>query len=175
MNAVPTRRILLVPFVALLLWAGTASAGAPLLRDEAMTAAAFPAEAERIEAALAAGEWQRLGPGAEAEVRAGLRRIAGWLEDGEDRELAMARNEQLRINALLAPALTASNTSEVVCRRVKAVGSNIPSTVCHRREALEAHSRDVQNDLIRQDEFRVGGPRVDETNVTIQGRNYGRD
>jgi hypothetical protein len=84
---------------------------------------------------MAAGEWQRLGPGAEAEVSAGLRRIAGWLEDGQERELAMARNEQLRINALLAPALTASNTmtrSNITraratrsrCPRVN--GSNVP-------------------------------------------------
>jgi hypothetical protein len=175
MNASKARRTLLAPVVALLLWAGAASADGPLLRDEAMTPDAFPAEAERIEQAMAAGAWPRLGPGARDEISLGLERIAGWLDDGTDAERALARNEQLRINALLAPALSASNTSEVVCRRVKAVGSNIPSTVCHRREALEAHSRDVQNDLIRQDEFRVGGPRVDETNVTIQGRNYGRD
>lgn len=175
MNRSAAPSVPLAPLLALLFWAGTAAAGSPLLRDEAMTPEAFPAEAARIEQALAAGAWPRLGPGDRAQVGAGLRRIAAQLAAGDDRGRAQARSEQIRLNALLAPAVVAGNRSEVVCRRVKPVGSNIPSTVCHRRSTLEDHSRDVQNELINQADFGVGGPSIDERNSTIQGRGYGRD
>lgn len=160
---------------ALLLCTATAVASSPLLRDEAMTAEAFADAAARIEQAMATGAYRRLSGAERAAIGIGLRRIAGYLATGQADMAALARNEQVRINALLAPAHVAGNTSEVICRRVKVVGTNIPSTECHRRNALEAHSRDVQNELLHQAEFAVGGPRIDERGSTIQGRNYGRD
>lgn len=161
--------------LAVLVMAGNAAADSPLLRDEAITADRFAAEADRIEQAMAAGAWPGLGPGERAQVGASLRRIAVLLADGQPGHADPVRNEQVRINGLLAPALNASNRSEVVCRRVRPVGSNIPATVCHRRAALDAHSRDVQNELINQADFGIGGPSIDERNSTIQGRGYGRD
>jgi hypothetical protein len=169
------RTLLLTSLLALLASAGTAAADRPLLRDEAITADGFAAEADRIEQAMAAGAWPRLGPGERADISASLGRIATLLAEGGPGHADLVRNEQVRINSLLAPALTASNRSDVVCRRVRPVGSNIPTTVCHRRAALESHSRDVQNELINQADFGIGGPSIDERNSTIQGRGYGRD
>lgn len=146
-------------FAIALAVAGIGSANAEVfLKDDMLTVDAFPAAAEALKQQMDNGVYSRLDNAAQAKIEQSLDEIGELLVSDSPSAGSEIRREQIRINELLAPAIATNNKSEVVCRRVKPVGSNIARTECHDRKALEEHARSVQDELIRNEEFRKGGP-----------------
>lgn len=138
--------------VVLALAASGARADALILTDAELTLEAFPAAAESIRAhMLDGGAHAKLSTPQKDRVDTFLDRIQGYLESGQARDRPKIGQMQLRINSILTPQVAGTyNSSEMICRREKPVGSRIVETVCHNRQDLEDSSRRLQTDLIQK-------------------------
>lgn len=146
----PTRlaRLLALPLLALTLSAG---AGTFIVTDDELDPEIFPAVADSIRANLD-------GPNAPAgmtsakqkRVLRSLERIEGFLADDPQRHQSRIRNEQVRLNAVLAPQVAREDgRSEMVCQRIRPVGSNIPTTRCRSRQTIEDEEQLAQEEVDR--------------------------
>ena len=136
---------------ALLVLAMSAGASTFIVTDDELDPSVFPAVAESIRANLD-------GPGAPAgmtaakrdRVRRSLDRIQAFLDDDPQRHQSRIRNEQVRLNAVLAPQVARQDgKSQMVCQRTRPVGSNIPTTRCRSRQAIEDEQHLAQEEIDR--------------------------
>lgn len=150
MYAFPPR---LARFIAapLLFLALSASASTFIVTDDELNPEVFPAVAESIRANLD-------GPNAPAgmtgakrtQVLRSLERIQGYLDDDAMRNASRIRNEQVRLNSVLAPQVAREDgKSQMVCQRIKPVGSNIPTTRCRSRQTIEDEQYHAQREIDR--------------------------
>lgn len=97
------------------------------------------------------GSLERLGQSARNEVLQGLDQIERILADDSGNERARERRlsrEVERVNMALATETTTADGSDIVCRRERTIGSNMPQRVCRSRAELEA-DRETVRDTIR--------------------------
>lgn len=122
-----------------------------IITDDELDAEIFPQVAESIRVNLD-------GPNAPAGLTASrkqqalrsLERIERYLAEDSHRNVNKIRNEQIRVNAALAPTVARNdNKSEVICRRVKKVGTNIPTTECRTRAEMEAAEQAAHEEIHR--------------------------
>lgn len=122
-----------------------------IVTDDELEADIFPQVAESIRANL---DGPNAPPGLSAANKAtalrSLDRIQEYLDEGLDSDARRIRNEQARVNAALAPSVARNDgKSEVICHRVKKVGSNIPTTVCRTRAQMEAEEQAAEEEIYR--------------------------
>ncbi len=145
----------LLMFAVLLVAApGRGHAETLILTNADLTAETFPPAAESIRShMLDGGAHAGLSTAQKDRIDHFLDRIEGYLASGQPRDRPKIGQLQLRINAMLTPEVAGThNTSEMICRREKPVGSRIVQTVCYDRQALEDGSRRLQTELIHIDE-----------------------
>lgn len=145
-------RLRLFPaLAALLLAAGHAGASTFLIDDDELDPAIFPAVAESIRVNLhRVAEPRRLSSAQERRVLRSLERLEEWIAQDDARNRGRINAERLRVNELLAPQVARSdNKTEVVCRRIRAVGSNIPTTDCRTRAQRELDEQAAEEEIFR--------------------------
>lgn len=122
-----------------------------IVTDDELEADIFPQVAESIRANLdGPNAPQGMTASRKQQVLRSLARIEAYLEEDADKNARKIRNEQVRVNAALAPSVARNdNQSEVVCRRTKVVGSNIPTTVCRTRAEMEAEKHAAHEEIHR--------------------------
>lgn len=138
MNAFASR---LPAALACLLFSLPALADNPfLLTDDELHPDVFPAVAEAmVEDIHGPDAPNGLSDGDRRRVERSLERIGGWLASDPQRNQGRIAAEQRRVNAALAPRVARSHgKSDVVCERIRPVGSNIPTTRCRSRAEIEA-------------------------------------
>lgn len=142
---------MLSALAALLLAAGQAGASTFLIEDDELDPAIFPAVAESIRANLhRAAEPRTLSAAETRRVLRSLERLEEWVAQDDFRNKGRINAERLRVNELLAPQVARSNNdAEVVCRRIRAVGSNIPTTDCRTRAQRELDKQAAQEEVFR--------------------------
>jgi hypothetical protein len=156
MNTHPTRlaRLLAAPLLALAMSAGASTF---LVTDDELDPEVFPAVAESIRANLD-------GPTAPAGMTAAkqqrvlrsLERIQGFLDDDPVRHASRIRNEQVRLNAVMAPQVAREDgKTDMVCQRIKPVGSNIPTTRCRSRQVIEEEQFHAQREVERMSQMQA--------------------
>lgn len=136
---------------ALLMLAMSAGASTFIVTDDELDPTVFPTVAASIRANLD-------GPNAPAGMTAAKRdrvlrsldRIQSFLDDDPQRNQSRIRNEQVRLNAVLAPQVAREDgKSQMVCQRVRPVGSNIPTTRCRSRQTIEDEQQLAQEEIDR--------------------------
>jgi hypothetical protein len=110
-----------------------------IITTDELEADIFPQVAESIRVNL---EGPNSPPGLSSarkqDVERSLERLGKLIEDGGQPTDERVRGLQDRINSSLAPQVAKNDgKSEVVCRRVRKVGSNIPTTECKTRRELD--------------------------------------
>lgn len=126
---------------------GAYASDAPFVSDEALDPAVFPQVADQIRAEMTAldGAYVKLSNGDKRRVNRALDRIAEQLGSGGNRDTQRIAGLQYQINSMLAPQVhSASSGSEIICRRVKKVGSNLRETQCKTRAELDAEAREIE-------------------------------
>lgn len=100
----------------------------------------FPAAAQDMRGALAGADGHGLRRAQRDRILQSLSRIEDWLAEDATGNRPRIQAEQRRINELIATQLAGTDgaRSDVVCRRVRPLGSNIPVTECTTREQLDA-------------------------------------
>lgn len=100
----------------------------------------FPAVAAELRTQLETSDRHGLSNGQRERVLQSLSRIEGWLAEDASGNQPRIHAEQRRINALIAPQVASrgNDRSNLVCKRVRPVGSNIPTTECKTREQIAA-------------------------------------
>lgn len=153
MPTYPTRlaRLLAAPLFAL---AMTASASTFIVTDDELAPDVFPAVAESIRANLnGPNAPQGMTASKQQRVLRSLERIQGFLDSDPERNASRIRNEQARLNAVMAPQVARQDgKSQVVCQRIKPIGSNIPTTRCRSRQTMEEeeYNAEVEIDRLQQ-------------------------
>jgi hypothetical protein len=144
----------LVIALALAATAGLAEAETLILTNADLTVETFPPAAESIRShMLEGGAHAGLSTAQKDRIDHFLARIEGYLASGQPRDRPKIGQLQLRINAMLTPEVAGThNTSEMLCRREKPIGSRIVQTVCYDRQALEDNARQLQTELINMEE-----------------------
>lgn len=132
-----------------------------LLTDDELEPALFPAVAEAmLEDIHGPNAPTGLSEGDRRRVERSLERIGEWLASDPERYKGRIEAEQRRVNAALAPKVARSHAkSDVVCERIRPVGSNIPTTRCRSRAEIEAEREAAfrEIDRMQQVESRGGG------------------
>ncbi|MBX3726424.1 MAG: hypothetical protein KF823_10980 [Xanthomonadales bacterium] len=152
MNRLTTLSALLTAtFLALPLFASNLK----VLTEDDLSADSFPAAAQELRANLAGSTGHGLSSGQRERVLQSLARIEGWLAEDASGNQPRIHAEQRRINALIAPQVASrgNERSNLVCKRVRPIGSNIPVTECKTREQLAAEqeaARDALSDEQRR-------------------------
>ncbi len=133
-----------------------ASAGTFIITEDELDADIFPQVAESIRVNLDGPDApQGLTSAKKRDVLRTLERLEELLANNPDRTSAI-RSAQARINAALAPTVARNdNKSEVICRRVNKVGSNIPTTQCRTREEMEREKQLADEELQRMQQGRA--------------------
>jgi hypothetical protein len=113
-----------------------------IITTDELEADTFPAVANSIRANL---EGPNSPPGLSSarkqDVERSLDRLERLIGDGAQPTDERVRGLQDRINSSLAPQIARDDgKSEVVCKRVRKVGSNIPTTECKTRREIEAEA-----------------------------------
>jgi hypothetical protein len=143
--------------VASLLLTGTAAASTFVVTDEELGPDIFPQVADSIRANLD-------GPNAptglttarKQDVLRSLQRIEEFLDEDPEGNGSKIRSEQRRINAALAPTVAKNDgKSEVICRRIRKVGTNIPTTECRTREEMEREEQHAEAQIERWQQGRA--------------------
>lgn len=123
---------------AMLTVPGQVRADAPMLRDQDLSRTTFPAAADAIRDHLDSVAAEIYSEAQRRRVNAALLKIGQELQSDRRGAESRIKSEQSRVNAILLPVLAAdSGDAQVVCRRVKTVGSNIHQTRCLSREQLD--------------------------------------
>lgn len=130
-----------------------------ILTEDELDADVFPEVAESIRVNLDGPNAPAgLTPAKKQQVLRSLERIQGFLDAGSEAKDRRVRNEQARLNAALAPSVARNDgKSEVVCRRTKQIGSNIPTTVCRTRAEMEAEEYAAEEELRRLNQLQSMG------------------
>jgi hypothetical protein len=120
-------------------FAFTAQASTFIVTDDELEPDVFPAVAESIRVNLnGPSAPQGMSPAKEKRVLRSLERIQAYLDEDPQRHQSRIRNEQARLNAALAPQVARQGSrSDMVCERIRPVGSNIPTTRCRSRQQVE--------------------------------------
>lgn len=149
MKATLLRPILVL--LALTLFSLNTVAGTFIVTDDELDAEIFPQVAESIRVNLdGPNAPQGMTPAKRQQAMQILDRIENYLVDDPDGSSRKVRNEQARLNALLAPTVARNDSrSEVICQRRKKVGTNIPTTVCRTRAEMEAEEYAAEEELAR--------------------------
>lgn len=126
-----------------------------IVTDDELDAAVFPEVADSLRVILDSPEApQGLSSARKRDVLRTLDRLESLVaENDPEGNRRKIRSAQARINAALAPTVARNDTkSEVICRRVNKVGSNIPTTECRTREEMERekHLADEQLQRLQQ-------------------------
>lgn len=111
----------------------------------------FPQVADSIRANLEGpNSPKNLSSGERRRVEDSLDRMEAMIEEDPVGNHTRIRNLQGQVNAILTP-LVARNTanSNVVCERVKQIGSNIPTTVCRNRADRDADEKAAEEEIFR--------------------------
>lgn len=100
----------------------------------------FPAVAAELRLQLDGADRHGLSNGQRERVLQSLSRIEDWLAEDASGNQPRIHAEQRRINALIAPQVASrgNDRANLVCKRVRPVGSDIPVTECKTREQLAA-------------------------------------
>lgn len=130
-----------------------------IVTEDELNAELFPEVAESIRVNLDGPNAPAgLTPAKKQQVLRSLERIQGFLDDGAEPDSRRVRSEQARLNAALAPAVARNDgKSDVICQRVKKVGSNIPTTVCRTRAEMEADEYAAEEELRRLNQLQSMG------------------
>jgi hypothetical protein len=133
----------------LLLAALPAAASTFIVTDDELDPAVFPAVAESILANLdGANAPLGMSPAKRQRVERSLARIQEFLDDDPVRHATRIRNEQVRVNRVLAPQVASPDgRRDVVCQRIKPVGSHIPTTRCRDRQTIEEEQYAAQEEV----------------------------
>lgn len=109
-----------------------------VLTDDLLTPELYPEAAAAIRHNMQYISERTLSPAKRDVVMRSLERIERFIADDPDRHRLRIQMEQRRVNSMLTPAV-ATNTAgaEVVCRRIKDVGTNIWRTQCRTRAEIE--------------------------------------
>lgn len=110
----------------------------------------FPAVAAELRTQLDGSGGHGLSNGQRARVLQSLSRIEDWLAEDASGNQPRIHAEQRRINALIAPQVAGTRGNDrgnLVCKRVRPVGSNIPTTECKTREQLAAEQEAAREAL----------------------------
>lgn len=135
----------------LLMSCALASASTFVVTDDELHPQVFPLVAESIRANLEGSEAPRKFSSAERrQIEETLDRMQALIAEDPERLQRQIRNLQIRVNAVLAPAVARNDSrSDVVCQRVTKVGSNIPTTECTTRAQREARERNAEDEVRR--------------------------
>ncbi len=135
----------------LVLTATAASASTFIITDDELDPEIFPQVAESMRENLDGPDAPNgLTSARKQDVLRSLSRIESYLDENPDENATKIRNEQRRINAALAPTIAKNDgRSDVVCRRIKKVGSNIPTTECRTRAEIERDQQFANEELQR--------------------------
>ncbi|MBX3726422.1 MAG: hypothetical protein KF823_10970 [Xanthomonadales bacterium] len=143
----------LASLAAALLISAAAHANTFLISDDELDADIFPAVAESIRANLhRAAEPRSLSRSEQRQALRSLERLEQWLAEDRPANASRIRAEQIRFNALLAPKVARSGdkSNDVVCQRVRPVGSNIPTTDCRSRAQRDLDRHAAHEQIRRQ-------------------------
>lgn len=150
-------RSLLIVCALFSLGSAVASTGSRLATQD-LTIEAFPAAAESIRTDLADpdGVYADMGEQRRRQVEAALFEIGQLLAgNGNDRssrrqieDLQQEINTALASNGAASASVARSDRSELICRREKRSGSNIPEVVCRKRDELEQSAQQAR-DMVR--------------------------
>lgn len=135
----------------LLVLAMSAGASTFIITDDELDPAVFPAVAESIRANLdSANAPAGMTAAKRKRVLRSLDRIQDLLDDDPQRHQSRIGNEQVRVNAVLAPQVARNDgRSQMVCERIRPVGSNIPTTRCRSRQTIEDEQHLAQEEIDR--------------------------
>lgn len=115
-------------------WAGTF-----VITDDELDAEIFPAVAESIRVNLDQVPRSRFSRTNRRVVLRSLERMERFFAEDPQRHDWRIRQQQRRVNSALLPAVAPDRSgAQVVCRRVKDVGSHIHKTECRSRQEIEA-------------------------------------
>lgn len=134
-----------------------AAFGAQLpLDDDALNEKDFPAAVAAIHTGMQpGGPYAGLKPEQRQLVEEALEKIADHLNSGAPESIQDARQEQSRVNGILATVSAPKDDSDKkICRRERPLGSNIPQTVCYRQSELDARSSKARNEIDRHQRSR---------------------
>ncbi len=110
-----------------------------VITDDELDPEIFPAVAESIRTHLNQIPKSKLSGASRELVLRSLDRMERFMADDPRRHDDRIRQDQRRVNSALLPAVARDRTgAEVVCRRVKDVGSHIHKTQCRSRQEIEA-------------------------------------
>lgn len=127
-------------WAALLLafFAGQAAANTILITDDELDAGVFPVVAESIRANLDLLASRDLPPARRRVVLRSLENMERYFDEDPEGHRWRIGQERLRINSMLAPAIARNHPdAQVVCQRVKRIGTHIRSTRCMTRIEME--------------------------------------
>lgn len=129
----------------------SASASTFLITDDELHPEVFPAVAESIRANLQGPNAPRKLSNAERrDVQNSLARMEALIAENPRENHRRIQNLQVRLNAALAPRVATNDSrSDVVCQRIRKVGTNIPTTECKTRAQRELDEYVAEEELAR--------------------------
>ncbi len=128
-----------------------AQANSFIINDKDLDPAILPAVANHIRTNIDHPEFNSLTPARKSELLTSLGRLESLVAEGDDSRSSKRRikNLQADINAAMAVGLTSNRSdSDLVCERVRKVGTKIPEVECTSREQRrrdEQAARDLVN------------------------------
>lgn len=124
--------------VLLAVLAVPAAASTFIITEDELDPEIFPAVAEAIRANLAQLPPRNLSNSRRKAVLRSLERLERYFDEDPQGHRWRIDQERVRVNSMLAPAVAENSSgAEVVCQRVKRIGTNIPSTRCRDRLEIE--------------------------------------
>lgn len=125
-------------------------AGTFVITDDELDAELFPAVAESIRVNLDKVPRSRFSRANRKVVLRSLERMEHFFAEDPQRHDWRIRQEQRRVNSALLPAVAPDRSgAQVVCRRVKDVGSHIHKTECRSRQEIEAEREAAQRIMLQ--------------------------
>lgn len=151
MIAIRYRRLLWFVLMAGLGW--NAQAGTFVITEDELDPEIFPTVAESIRSNLDEISGSKLTRAKRVVVLRSLERMERFLAEDPRRHHDRIRQDQKRVNSALLPAVAGDGSrAQVVCRRIRDVGSHIDKTECRTRAEIDRESEAANRMLI--------GPRV---------------
>jgi hypothetical protein len=137
--------------VLLFSWVSPSFANTIVLTDDLLTPEHYAEAAEAIRHNMQFIPDRDLSSNRRDVVLRSLDRIERFMADDPDRHRFRIQMEQRRINTMLMPAVAKDTANaEVVCQRIKDVGSHIVRTQCRSRHEIELEKYAAQELLTRR-------------------------
>lgn len=122
-----------------------------IITDDELEADLFPEVAASIRENLDRLPSRRLSSGQRRVVLHALERMERHFSEDPDRNQWRIREDQRRVNSILAPAATRNDGhSAVVCKQVRDVGTRIPRTQCRSRIEIESDEFEAKRQMTKR-------------------------